>query len=109
ELAEHDAQVEQDGQMQAVGQRQRRKPPPRRVRHQRNLRAQLQDENGQIRGAERAGEQRVRQHPQEPHGSSVTRGASTPDDDVYSFTMPIDIDAAVISNTRLSQDYSVLA
>ena len=27
----------------------------------------------------------------------------------YTFDMPIDIDAAVISNTRLSDDYSVVA
>ncbi len=72
--------------------------PPRRARHQRHSRVELQHEDRQKRRAERAGEQRVRQHPQEAHQVEV-----------YTSAVPCDVDAAVMSNTRLSDDYSVLA
>ena len=68
------------------------------VGRERHVRIELQHEDGQVRGAERAGEQRVRQHPQEPHQLEV-----------YTSSVPVDIDAAVIANTRLSDDYNVLA
>ena len=67
-------------------------------RRQRHLRVELQHEDRQVRGTERAGEQRVRQQPQEAHRRKcILRW------------MPVDIDAAVIANRRLSADYNVLS
>ena len=61
------------------------------------MRIQLQHEHRQIRGAERASDDGIREHPEEPHAQ------------VYTSPMPVDLDAAVIANTRLSADYNVVS
>ena len=60
--------------MDAVEQAERRVPPPHGVREERHFRIQLQQQNRQICGSQRAGEQRVGEEPQEAHGPSVYFG-----------------------------------
>ena len=97
ELARHHQNVEEHGEVDAVERAERGKPPQHCGRHQRNMRIQLQHEHRQIRGAERAGDDGIREHPEEPHAQ------------VYTSPMPVDLDAAVIANTRLSADYNVVS
>ena len=98
ELAPDHQQVEQHREVDAVEEPERHEEAPRRLGEQRHARVELQHDDGEERRTKRAGEQRVGQHPEEPHHSKCILRV-----------VPCDIDAAVRSNTRLSDEYSVLA
>src|SRR5262249_61998826 len=65
---------EQEEERDAVHRAERHAPPPHRGRRERHLRIELENENREVRGAERAREQRVRQQPQETHIAILPEG-----------------------------------
>ncbi len=82
ELAADHQQVEHHREVHAVEQGQRHEQPPGRGGEQRDARVELQHDDGEKRRTKRAGEQRVGQHPQEPHNPKcilrVCLATSTP-------------------------------
>ena len=67
ELAQQHRDVEEQREVHAVEHAERRVPAPHRARDERHLRIQLQHEDREVCRTQRAGEQRVGEHPQEAH------------------------------------------
>ena len=114
QLSEHDEAVEERRGVNAVERRPRQHEARHRHRIEPDHRIQLQHEQRDVRADERARDERIGEHAQVLHrrdhaiapiAPRCTRRTSHPS---YTFNVPLDVVAEVISNVHLSSDYNVL-